>query len=84
MHVGEICTRSVVTCAADLNVVELAQLMRYRHVTDVIVIEQRDGRPGVLTVDDVAEFLAGELAEVTRISPRRPAFERQVSEPSPH
>jgi len=152
MHVGEICTRSVVTCAPDLKVVELAQLMRGQYVSDVIVVEQRgtDAMPvgivtfrdmvvrvlagrldpatscardvmsgtletvleseliydaiwhmrgkrvrrlpvvdthgalrGVVTVDDVAEFLASELVEVARISPGRSALERRVSEPSP-
>ena len=151
MHVGEICTRSVVTCAPDLKVFELAQLMRGQHVTDVIVVESRgtNSMPlgivtfrdlvvrvlaarldpeascardvmsdhletvldseliydaiwrmrskrvrrlpvvdtqgalrGVLTVDDVAEFLASELVEVARVSPGRSALERQVSEPS--
>ena len=150
MHVGEICTRSVVTCAADLKVVELAQLMRDHHVTDVLVVEQREDRPmplgivtfrdmvvrvlanrvdpetcrardvmsdcletvldgefiydaiwhmrakrvrrlpvldargaliGVLTADDVAEFLAAELVEVARISPSRSALERETSAP---
>lgn len=152
MHVGEICTRSVVTCEANLKVFELAQLMRGQHVTDVIVVEPRGtcSMPlgivtfrdmvvrvlaarldpetscardvmsdhletvldseliydaiwhmrskrvrrlpvvdtqgtlrGVLTVDDVAEFLASELVEVARVSPGRPALEHQVSEVSP-
>lgn len=150
MHVGEICTRSVVTCAADQKVVELARLMRDQHVTDVIVIEQREGKTmplgivtfrdlvvrvlaagvdpqsccvrevmsagletvldseliydaighmrtkrvrrlpvvdarraliGVLTADDVADFLASELVEVARISPPRSTLEREISAP---
>jgi signal-transduction protein with cAMP-binding, CBS, and nucleotidyltransferase domain len=141
MRIGDICTRSVVTCAPDINVTLLAQLMRDQHVTDVIVVDKReqhvvplgivtfrdmvvrvlanqadprsttarevmstgietaletelvydaiwhmrakhvrklpvvDARgalAGVLTIDDVTEFLAGEMVEVARISPRKP------------
>jgi signal-transduction protein with cAMP-binding, CBS, and nucleotidyltransferase domain len=149
MHIGDICTRSVVTCAPQISVLALAQLMRDQHVTDVIVVEERESRRmpvgivtfrdmvvrvvanraepestaasevmsrsvetalesefiydaiwhmrskrvrklavvdahnalvGVLTVDDVTQFLAGELIEVARISPVRPAAGQALSE----
>ena len=57
--------------------------MRSKRVRRLPVVDDRGALAGVLTVDDVAEFLAAELAEVTRISPGRPALERRVSETSP-
>jgi predicted transcriptional regulator len=147
MHVGDICTRSVVSCAADFKVFELAKLMSDQHVADVIVVEQRGAclvpigivtfrdmvirviaggldpkascardvmsdrletvlddeliydaiwhmrgkrvrrlpvvntegvLRGVLTVDDVAAFLASELVDVARVSPGRSELGRQI------
>ncbi|MDE2300838.1 MAG: CBS domain-containing protein, partial [Burkholderiales bacterium] len=45
VHIGEICTRSVVTCTRDISALELARLMRERHVGAVIVVDERDGKP---------------------------------------
>ena len=62
MHIGEICTRSVVTCGRETSALELAQLMRDRHVGDVIVVDEHDGQMtpvGVVTDRDlVVEILA--------------------------
>jgi signal-transduction protein with cAMP-binding, CBS, and nucleotidyltransferase domain len=57
MHVGEICTRSVVTCSRGTSAREVAQLMSERHVGDVIVVDmQPDGSVpvGVVTDRDLA------------------------------
>lgn len=56
MRIGQICRRSVVTCGRDTSAYELAQLMRDRHVGDVIVVEPAgDGaRPiGIVTDRDL-------------------------------
>ena len=37
MHIGDICTRSVVTCRRDASVLEVARLMRDRHVGDLML-----------------------------------------------
>ena len=44
MHIGEICTRLAVTCGCDASAPEIAQLMRDRHVGDVIVIDEHEGK----------------------------------------
>ena len=144
MHIGEICTRSLVTCYRETTAAELAQKMRDQHVADVLVVEDHAGRltpvglvtdrdlvvdviargrdpsqvraadlmcidletaldseliydaiwhmrkrqilrlpivdahgalVGVLTADDVAEFLASELTEVARLRKRNPALQ---------
>jgi CBS domain-containing protein len=62
MHIGEICTRSVVTCRRDTSALELAQLMRDHHVGDVIVVNDHAGvitPVGVVTDRDlVIEVMA--------------------------
>jgi len=151
MRIGDICTRSVVTCGRDTSALELAQLMRDRHVGDVIVVDEQEGKAtpvgivtdrdlvvqvmakgvnpdllragdliagdlvtavesevvydaiwhmrskgvrrlpvvdaqncllGVVTADDVTEFLAAELTEVARIVPRQIKLEEATREPA--
>ena len=56
MYISEICTHDVVTCARGAGVQELAQLMRDRHVGDVVVVERgEDGAVpvGILTDRDI-------------------------------
>ncbi|MES2090552.1 MAG: CBS domain-containing protein [Pseudomonadota bacterium] len=153
MRISEICRHSVVTCHRETSAVEVAQLMRDRHVGDVVVVENNDGRRipvgivtdrdlvvqvmamgvspdillagdlitgklvtavgsefvdeairymrskgirrlpvvdadnaliGVLTADDVTEYLAGELTDVTRIMPRQIQIEQAKRDPIAH
>lgn len=62
MHIGEICTRGVVTCKRDTSALELAQLMRERHVGAVVVVDEHQGRArpvGIVTDRDlVVEVMA--------------------------
>lgn len=62
MRIGEICTRSVVTCGRDASVFELAQRMREHHVGSVVVVDERDGKSipvGIVTDRDlVVEVMA--------------------------
>ncbi|HSN32121.1 MAG TPA: CBS domain-containing protein [Ideonella sp.] len=150
MRIGEICTRSVVTCERGETALEIAQRMRERHVGDVVVVDSADGGctpvgivtdrdlaiqvlapevdprsicagdliagelitaldsdlvydaiwtmrrkavrrlpvvdsrrqlVGVLTADDVTEFLAEELTEIARIVPRQMQHEEAVRAP---
>ncbi|MDE2093393.1 MAG: CBS domain-containing protein [Burkholderiales bacterium] len=72
VHIGEICTRSVVTCTRDISALELARLMRERHVGAVIVVDERDGKPtpvGLVTDRDlVVEVMAGAVdPEIVRV-----------------
>jgi CBS domain-containing protein len=62
VHIGEICTRGVVTCKRDTSALELAQLMRERHVGAVVVVDGPEGRAtpvGIVTDRDlVVEVMA--------------------------
>ena len=56
MRIGELCTRAVVTCRRDTSAQELAQLMRDRHVGDVVVVDADAGGAtpvGIVTDRDV-------------------------------
>jgi CBS domain-containing protein len=56
MRVVEVCTRSVVTCRRETSALELAQIMRDRHVRDVIVVDERETGPspiGIVTDRDL-------------------------------
>ncbi len=62
MHIGEICTRSVVTCGRRASATEIARQMRDRHVGDVIIVDEHEGQAtpaGVVTDRDlVIEVMA--------------------------
>lgn len=62
MRIGEICTRVVVTCRRDASALEVARLMRERHVGAVVVVDDDRGKPmpvGVITDRDlVVEVMA--------------------------
>ena len=56
MPVGEICNRDVVVAERTLSAREAAQLMRSRHVGDLVVVEEADGRThpvGIVTDRDI-------------------------------
>jgi CBS domain-containing protein len=57
MRIGDICTRSVVTCRRDTRVAELARIMRDQRVGAVIVVDPKDGESpqpvGVVTDRDL-------------------------------
>ena len=43
MNVGECCNREVVYASRDTTVIEAARLMRWHHVGDVVVVDERNG-----------------------------------------
>ncbi|WP_284614786.1 CBS domain-containing protein [Aquabacterium humicola] len=57
MYLSDLCTRAVVTCGRQASALELARVMRDRHVGDVVIVEDVEGgvRPvGVVTDRDLA------------------------------
>jgi signal-transduction protein with cAMP-binding, CBS, and nucleotidyltransferase domain len=56
MGIADFCTREVVTCGRRTSALELARIMRDRHVGDVVIVETVEGglRPvGVVTDRDL-------------------------------
>jgi CBS domain-containing protein len=71
-NLKELCNRHVVHIAASASVLEAAQLMREKHVGDVVVVDGDHGvlRPiGMLTDRDVVTLVVGEDvdAETVRV-----------------
>lgn len=53
--------------------------MRNKRVSRLIVVDSHGALAGVLTADDVADFLASELTEVVRISPHHAALDSRAA-----
>lgn len=66
MQLREICTCPSITCGRDTSALELAQLMRDRHVGDVVVVDEDEGGAtpvGIVTDRDlVIEVMARGVA----------------------
>ena len=64
MRVSEFCIRNVVQCARDASALELSQLIRESHVSDIVVVDQPNGKKiavGIVTDRDlVIEVMAKE------------------------
>lgn len=69
MKIGEICNRNVVNAGRDTGIREAAELMRYHHVGDLLLTEERGGARhpvGIVTDRDlVVEVLAKGVAPDT-------------------
>ena len=63
MRIGDICTRSVVTCRRSASVLEVARLMRDRHVGDVIVVDESEGPPTPVGIVTDRDLVVAVLAE---------------------
>lgn len=65
MHIGDICTKVVVTCRRDASALALARIMREQHVGDVVIVDDCEGgvQPvGIVTDRDLAvKVMAMEL-----------------------
>jgi CBS domain-containing protein len=69
-NLKELCNRHVVHIAASASVLEAAQLMREKHVGDVVVVDGDHGvlRPiGMLTDRDVVTLVVGEDVEAETV-----------------
>lgn len=56
MNIGQLCNRRVVHIGKNERVVEAARVMRDEHVGDLVVVDERSGRPvpvGILTDRDI-------------------------------
>ncbi|MEA2109129.1 MAG: CBS domain-containing protein [Pseudomonadota bacterium] len=56
MSVGKFCNREVVIVETTATIIETAQIMRHHHVGDLVVVDQRSGKPepiGIVTDRDI-------------------------------
>lgn len=70
MNTGSICTRDVTVCERQATIFDAAQLMRERHVGDLVVVEMVDGRRvpvGMLTDRDIVLAVVAKQADPEKI-----------------
>ena len=76
--VDEIDGKRVPAGTEDHGVLETIEVMRFRGVRRMPIVEA-DGRLiGIVTIDDLLEVLAGELSDIARIVAREQTHEKQA------
>ena len=76
--VGDIMADDLLTARETDDVYETIERMRLRGIRRVPVIDAAGGLSGIVSADDLLEFLAEEMGELSRISPYQQAHERRA------
>ena len=76
--VADIMSDDVLTATEDDDVYETIERMRFRSIRRVPVVNAAGGLTGIVSADDLLEFLAEEMAELSRISSHQPAHEKRA------
>ena len=78
--VGDIMTDEVLTATEDEDVYETIELMRFKNIRRLPVVNSLGGLSGIVSVDDLLEFLAEEMGELSRISSGQQAQEKRAGQ----
>ncbi len=73
--VGDIMDPELVTARESEGVLETMQIMRYKGVRRLPIVDQEGQLVGIVSIDDLLELLAEELSELTKIVAREQARE---------
>ena len=76
--VGDIMTDDLLTCSEKDDVYETIERMRLRGIRRVPVVNAHGGLTGIVSVDDLLEFLAEEMGELARIGPHQQSQEKRA------
>ncbi|MES2015710.1 MAG: CBS domain-containing protein [Pseudomonadota bacterium] len=76
--VGDIMSDDLLTALDGDDVYETIERMRFRGIRRVPVINAAGGLTGIVSVDDLLEFLAEEMGELSRISSHQQAHEKRA------
>jgi CBS domain-containing protein len=76
--VGDIMSSEVLTATENDDVYETIELMRFKNVRRLPVVNSLGGLTGIVSVDDLLEFLADEMGELSRIGTDQIAHEKQA------
>ena len=76
--VGDIMSEDLLTATETDDVYELIERMRLRGIRRVPVVDAAGKLSGVVCADDLLEFLAEEMGELSRISSWQQAHERRA------
>ena len=76
--VSDIMSDDLLTAMEDDDVVETIERMRFRGIRRVPVVNRNGRLTGIVSVDDLLEFLAEEMGELSRISSQQQAREKRA------
>jgi CBS domain-containing protein len=76
--VGDIMTEELMTATEDEDVYETIERMRFKSIRRLPVVNSMGGLSGIVSVDDLLEFLAEEMGELSRISSGQLAHEKHA------
>jgi len=78
LQVGDIMSEDLLTARDSDDVYETIEKMRLRGIRRVPVVDSNGSLSGIVSADDLLEFLAEEMGELSRISPWQQAHERRA------
>lgn len=78
LQVGDIMSDDLLTCREDDDVYATIEHMRLRGIRRVPVVNRAGGLVGIVSADDLLEFLAEEMGDLSRISANQQAHEKRA------
>lgn len=79
VSVGEVVQADVVTGSSEASVAEIVESMRRHGVRRIPIVNEQGELAGIVTADDVVEFVAREMAAAADLSQRRSTGEPRTS-----
>jgi len=76
--VGDIMATELITASESQGVLETIEVMRFKGVRRLPVVDSENRLVGIVAIDDMLETLAEELSDLTRIVSREHARETQT------
>ena len=78
LQVGDLMSDDLLTARDSDDVYETIERMRLRGIRRVPVVDANGNLAGIVSADNLLEFLAEEMGELSRISPWQQAHERRA------
>jgi CBS domain-containing protein len=78
LQVGDIMSDDLLTCGEEDDVYQTIEHMRLRGIRRVPVVNSNGGLAGIVSADDLLEFLAEEMGDLSRISGSQQAHEKRA------
>lgn len=78
LQVGDIMSDDLLTCREDDDVYQTIEHMRLRGIRRVPVVNGNGALAGIVSADDLLEFLAEEMGDLSRISGSQQAHEKRA------
>ncbi|MBC7685526.1 MAG: CBS domain-containing protein [Bdellovibrionales bacterium] len=76
--VGDIMSDDLLTATENDDVYQTIERMRFRGIRRVPVVNAAGGLTGIVSADDLLEFLAEEMGELSRISAHQQSHEKRA------